>query len=165
MTAAFQLGLRYGLVIGILTMVDIYVGTMTGVARTHWMFAQTVLGLLTMYLCGWAGMKAFAPSGGRLWASGLAGGLAGLIGTMLFTFTLLTVSYGLTDQLRQFPFASADLVKSGQSAAEYVRSAQGARDLWNVVISGLLRAPLGAGFGAIGGLIARSVGMMEPRTQ
>lgn len=162
MSAAFQLGLRYGLIIGILTMVDIYVGTMTTVDRTSWMFAQTVLGLLTMYICGWAGMKAFVPSGGRLGLSALAGGLAGLIGTMLFTFTLLTVSLGLTDQLRQFPFASADFVKTGQSPADYVRSANGIRDLWNVVISGLVRAPLGAGFGAIGGLIARSVGMIKP---
>ena len=160
MKPAFQLGLRYGLAIGILSMVDIYAGAMTNVPRTAWMFAQTVLGLITMYLCGWAGMKAFGPSGGRIWLSGVAGGLAGLTGTMLFTFTLITVSFGLTDQMRQFPFSTVDLVKSGQSPAEYVRSAQGARDLWNVVVAGLVRAPLGAGFGLIGGLIARSAGML-----
>ena len=83
MKPAFQLGLRYGLAIGILSMVDIYAGAMTNVPRTAWMFAQTVLGLITMYLCGWAGMKAFGPSGGRIWLSGVAGGLAGLTGTML----------------------------------------------------------------------------------
>jgi hypothetical protein len=158
---AFQLGLRYGLVIGILTMVDIYSGTMTSMSRTTWMFFQTMLGLLTMYMCGWAGLKAFKPSGERLMMSALAGGLTGLVGTMLFTFTLFTVSYGLTDQMRQFPFASVDLTKTGQPVAEYVRSTQGAKDLWNMVVSGLLRVPLGAGFGAIGGLIGRSVGMIK----
>lgn len=161
MKAAFQLGLRYGLVMGILTMVDVYVGTMTPMKRTHWMFAQTALGLVTMYLCGWAGMKAFQPSGERLGYSALAGGLAGLIGTMLFTFTLFTVAYGLTDQLQQFPFATVDFVKQGLRVADYVRSTDGARDIWNVTVSGILRAPLGAGFGAIGGLIARSVGMIK----
>jgi hypothetical protein len=158
---AFQLGLRYGLIIGILSMVDIYLGTMTPMQRTHWMFAQTVLGLLTMYLCGWAGMKAFRPSGERLTASALAGGMTGLTGTMLFTFTLFTVAYGLTDQLRQFPFATNDFVKAGQSVADYVRSADGIRDVWNVTLAGLLRAPLGAGFGAIGGLVARSVNLIK----
>jgi hypothetical protein len=158
---AFQLGLRYGLIIGIMTMLDIYAGTMTTISRTTWMFAQTVLGLLTMYLCGWTGLKAFKPSGERLWLSGLAGGLAGLTGTMLFTFTLFTVVYGLTDRLQQFPFASVDFAKKGLSVAEYVRSADGARDLWNMTVAGLLRAPLGAGFGAIGGLISRSVGMIK----
>ncbi|MBY0506470.1 MAG: hypothetical protein K2X03_21305 [Bryobacteraceae bacterium] len=157
MSQAFQLGLRYGLVIGILTLVDVYAGTMTNVSRTYWMFAQTVLGLVTMYICGWAGMKAFD---GKLAHSAVAGGLAGLIGTMLFTFTLFTVCYGLTDQLRQFPFSSVDLAKTGQTVPAYVRSADGVRDLWNVVVSGMLRAPLGAGFGAIGGLIARSAGMI-----
>lgn len=161
MLPAFQLGLRYGLVMGILTMVDIYAGTMTTMSRTNWMFAQTVLGLVTMYICGWTGLKAFKPSGDRLWLSALAGGLAGLTGTMLFTFTLFTVAYGLTDRLRQFPFASVDFVKNGQSVAEYVRSAAGARDLWNMTVAGLLRVPLGAGFGAIGGLIGRSVGMIK----
>ena len=104
MQPAFQLGLRYGLMIGIITMVDIYAGTMTALPKSTWMFAQTVLGLLTMYICGWTGLKAFHPAGERIWLSALAGGLAGLIGTMLFTFTLFTVSYGLTDRLRQFPF-------------------------------------------------------------
>ena len=162
MQPAFQLGLRYGLMIGIITMVDIYAGTMTALPKPTWMFAQTVLGLLTMYICGWTGLKAFHPSGDRIWLSAFAGGLAGLIGTMLFTFTLFTVSYGLTDRLRQFPFASVDLGKSGESAAEYVRSVAGARDLWNMTIAGLVRVPLGAGFGAIGGLISRSVGMIKP---
>lgn len=161
MGAAFQLGLRYGLIIGILSMVDIYAGTMTSMKLRHWMFAQTVLGLLTMYICGWAGMKAFKPSGGRIAASAVAGGLAGLLGTMLFTFTLFTVAYGLTDRLQQFPFASTDLAKAGVSVADYVRSAAGARDVWNVTMAGLLRAPLGAGFGAIGGLIARSAGWIK----
>ena len=161
MQPALQLGLRYGLIIGIISMVDIYAGTMTALPKTAWMFAQTVLGLLTMYICGWTGLKAFKPSSERLWLSALAGGLAGLIGTMLFTFTLFTVSYGLTDRLQQFPFASIDLGKSGQSAAEYVRSVNGARDLWNMTIAGLLRVPLGVGFGAIGGLISRSVGMIK----
>ena len=161
MRVAFQLGLRYGLIIGILSMVDIYAGTMTSMPRTPWMFAQTVIGLLTMYICGWAGVKAFKPSGERLSASALAGGLAGMTGTMLFTFTLFTVAYGLTDRMAQFPFASSDYTKTGWSAGQYVRSPGGARDLWNVTVSGLLRAPLGAGFGLIGGLIARSAGWIK----
>ncbi len=145
--------------IGILSMVDIYAGTMTSMKRTHWMFAQTVLGLFTMYICGWAGMKAFRPSGERIAASAVAGGLAGLTGTMLFTFTLFTVVYGLTDRLAQFPFAATDL--ADRPAADYVRSAEGARDLLRVTLAGMLRAPLGAGFGAIGGLIARSAGWVK----
>lgn len=165
MQPAFQLGLRYGLIIGIITMVDIYAGTMTTMKLSHWMFAQTVLGLITMYVCGWTGMQTFKLAGERLGASALAGGLAGLIGTMLFTFTLFTVAYGLTDRMQQFPFASVDYAKNGQSAADYVRSRQGGRDLWNVVVSGLLRVPLGAGFGAIGGLIARSAGMIKSSSE
>ena len=44
MQPAFQLGLRYGLMIGIITMVDIYAGTMTALPKSTWMFAQTVVG-------------------------------------------------------------------------------------------------------------------------
>ncbi len=161
MQAAFQFGLRYGLVIGILSMLDIYAGTMTTLKRVPWLYAQTVLGLVTMYLCGWAGMKAFKPAGEKLGYSALAGGITGLVGTMLFTFTLFTVAFGLTDRMQQFPFTTVDLAKSGQTVANYVRSEAGARDVWNAAVAGLLRAPLGAGFGAIGGLIARSVGMMK----
>ena len=161
MRQAFQLGLRYGLIIGILSMVDIYAGTMTSMKLSAWMFVQTVLGLLTMYICGWAGMKVFKPSGGSIAASAVAGGLAGLVGTMLFTFTLFTVVYGLTDRLQQFPFASMDLAKAGTPVADYVRSAAGARDIWNATVAGLLRSPLGAGFGALGGLVARSAGWVK----
>ena len=153
-----QLGLRCGLILGLIGLMHLLFSTMTPMPRRTWGLMQTFYGVATIFFAGWAGLKSYAATK-RLMASALAGGLAGVLGVGLFSAGLLVVAYGLTERLVQFPFAAVDLSLPGsQSIAAYLHSEKGWKDLWTSSLGSLFAmAPMAAGFGAVGGLVTRSV--------
>jgi preprotein translocase subunit SecY len=160
---AVQLGLRSGLTLGAIGLMHVWFSTMTPMPRATWGLMQSFYGVATIFFAGWAGLKAYAATR-QLPQAAIAGGVASALGIGLFTVALMVFAYVWTDRLTQFPFAAEDLTASGKSIGEYLRSDQGFRDLWTASVASLLQMlPMAAGFGAVGGLVARSVDdMKEP---
>lgn len=156
-----RIGIRFGLIIGILGLINVYLSTMTDISRSVWSTLQGGFPMLIIYLCGWAGVKAY-PATKTLTRAALAAGLAGLIGILLFNGALIAVGTLLKDSIRQFPFAAADLVKKGIAPGDYLASPEGSRDLVTSAIRSLVMIPMTAGFGAVGALITRSVAELRP---
>lgn len=157
MTPALQLGVRSGVTLGLIGLMHVWFSTMTPMPRSTWGLMQTFYGAATIFFAGWAGLKAFAATR-RLTQSALAGGVAGALGVGLFTLALLGFALLLTDRLTQFPFAAEDLTAKGKSVVGYLRSSKGFKDLWTASVGSLVAMlPMAAGFGALGGLVARSV--------
>lgn len=157
MNVPLQLGLRCGCILGMIGLFHVAFSTLTPMPRTTWGLMQNFYGVITVFFAGWAGLKTFAATR-RIGLAAIAGALTGVLGVSLFTLALFTLAYGFTDRLAQFPFAAEDLNAPGKSVAEYLHSAKGFKDLWTSSLGSLLAmAPLAAGFGAVGSLVARSV--------
>ena len=153
-----QLGLRWGLILGLIGLMHLLFSTMTPMPRRTWGLMQTFYGVATIFFAGWAGLKSYAATR-QLMAAAVAGGVTGLLGIGLFSVCLFAVAYGLTGHLVQFPFAAEDLSLPGsKSIAAYLQSEKGFKDLWTSSLGSLLSlVPMAAGFGAVGGLVTRSV--------
>lgn len=160
MSSIVRIGIRVGLVIGILGLINVYVSTMTGISRSVWSTLQGGFPMLILYLCGWAGVKAY-PETKTLGRAALAAGIAGLLGIVLFNGALIAVGTLLKDSVRQFPFAAEDLVKKGIAPRDYLASPEGSRDLITSAIRSLVMVPMTAGFGAVGALLTQSVASLR----
>lgn len=157
MSPAVQLGVRSGLTLGLIGVMHVWFSTMTPMPRSTWGLMQNFYGAATIFFSGWAGLKAYAATK-RLPQAAMAGGVAAGLGVALFTVALMAFAYGLTDRLQQFPFAAEDLTEKGKSIAGYLQSEKGFKDLWTASVGSLIAMlPMAAGFGALGGLVARSV--------
>lgn len=157
MTASIlRTGIRFGLIIGMLGLINVYLSTMTGISRSVWSAIQGGFPMVILYLCGWAGVKVY-PETKSLWQAGLAAGIAALLGVALFNGSLLAVAMLLKDSVKQFPFAAEDLVKKQITPAAYLSSPEGVRDLTTSALHSFFLIPMAAGFGAVGALVTQSI--------
>lgn len=156
-TIAIQLGVRCGLMLGLMGVMHLWFSTMTPMPRSTWGLMQNFYGVATIFFAGWAGLKSYAASK-SLATAALAGGIAGGLGVALFSASLFAFAYLFTGRLVQFPFAAEDLTAPGKSIAAYLASEKGFKDLWTSSVGSLIAMlPMAAGFGAVGGLVTRSV--------
>jgi hypothetical protein len=157
LSPAVQWGLQSGLKVGLIGVMHVWFSTMTSMPRETWGLMQTFFGAAMIFFAGWAGLKAFAATK-KLSQAAMAGAVSGALGVGLFTLALFVFAFVWTNRLVQFPFATEDLAKAGKTVVEYL-SAEGAmRNLWAQSLGSILAmVPMAAGFGALGGLVVRSV--------
>jgi len=157
MTPAMALGVRWGLLLGLLGVMHVFFSTMTPMPRPTWGLMQKFYGAASIFFAGWAGLKAYAATK-QLRDAAVAGGITGALGVLLFTLGLFAAAYLFTAQLVQFPYASEDLTQPGKSIAGYLASAKGWRDLVSASAgSALAMIPMAGGFGYLGAMIVRSL--------
>jgi hypothetical protein len=147
--------------LGLIGLMHVWFSTMTPMPRRTWGLMQTFYGVAVIFFAGWSGLRAFLGRR-QLADAALAGGVCGAAGVALFTAALFGFAFLGMDRLHQFPFAAEDLTAPGKSIGEYLRSEKGLRDLWTASAGSFLSmVPMAAGFGAVGGLVVRSVDAMK----
>lgn len=157
MSPALDRGIRSGITLGLIGTMHVWFSTMTTMPRETWGLMQTFYGAATIFFAGWAGLKTFAVTK-KLVQAAIAGAVAGGLGVGLFTLALFVFAFVWTNRLVQFPFATEDLAKAGKTVAQYLTADGAARNLWAQSLGSLLAmVPMAGGFGALGGLIVRSV--------
>jgi len=159
MSSAFKYGLAGAGVLAAIEVTFVSISVLTNIPRSSWEIlsaAEAVLGLLC---CACVGLLAVRPDGSKLAAAG-AGLLVGALGWLVAAVAVYSVTYGLLDYVRQFPFVHYDqLPDPSPSAQAFLRSESGHRNVFEMFISTIpLIVPLGAVVGAAAGFVGGLIG-------
>lgn len=141
-------GLRTGSQIIVLGALNIALSTLTPISNSNWKLLQNAFSILLIFACGFAGVKAYALAKGTAAQKDmvpciLAGLIAGAVGTLGFNALLLVAFALFRGMLQQFPFANSQ------------------SQLMQAAVGSLIILPMTAGFGYLGGMVARSVDSVQ----
>lgn len=155
---ALKQGILFGIIFGVVGIVFALFSTLTNIEYETWRTLFNIKGVAMFALCGVAGLRVIVQSG-TLRQAMLAGIVAGVVGTLIYTLAQWIIPYALFDSIIQYPYLHKDFTYTGMSDIKvYLASEKGYRGIVGMTF-GLLpfsvpfATILGAIMGVFGGYL------------